>query len=85
MAERPKETKTLNIPFTDNLTIEQITYENGWKVAGEILFIYKGSFGITSHLQYPKRMYKVFEIDKYNTEQAKIDGLKAVMDNLKKF
>ena len=37
MAERPKETEILNIPFNSNLTIRQI-YENGLKVAGEKLF-----------------------------------------------
>jgi hypothetical protein len=37
MAERPKETEILNVPFNSNLTIRQI-YENGLKVAGEKLF-----------------------------------------------
>ncbi len=37
MAERPKETEILNVPFNNNLTIRQI-YENGLKVAGKKLF-----------------------------------------------
>ncbi len=37
MAERPKETEILNVPFNNNLTIRQI-YENGLKVAGDKLF-----------------------------------------------
>jgi hypothetical protein len=37
MAERPKETEILNVPFNSNLTIRQI-YDNALKVAGEKLF-----------------------------------------------
>jgi hypothetical protein len=37
MAERPKETETININFNPNLTIRQI-YNNGLKLAGEKLF-----------------------------------------------
>jgi hypothetical protein len=37
MAERPKETEILNVPFNSNLTIRQI-YDNALKLAGEKLF-----------------------------------------------
>ena len=37
MAERPKETETININFNPNLTIRQI-YNNGLKLAGDKLF-----------------------------------------------